>query len=98
MVTFCCFISHLIGRETINITEVFSGIHCFTRKTLIFPWLLFLIATMRVQESHESKQIYQQTIIIIEMHLCFPQFLESDLLVYESETVLSDDSMTIYSY
>ena len=33
-VTFCGFISHLIGRETINIPEIFSGVHGFTGKTV----------------------------------------------------------------
>ena len=33
-VTFCCFISHLIGCETINIPEIFSGVHGFTGKTV----------------------------------------------------------------
>ena len=32
-VIFCCFISHLIGRETINIPEIFSGVHSFTGKS-----------------------------------------------------------------
>ena len=32
---FCGFISHLIGRETINIPEIFSGVHGFTGKTVI---------------------------------------------------------------
>ena len=34
-VIFCGFISHLIGRETINIPEIFSGVHGFTGKTVI---------------------------------------------------------------
>ena len=34
-VIFCGFISHLIGRETINIPEIFSGVHRgFTGKTV----------------------------------------------------------------
>ena len=33
-VIFCGFISHLIGREKINITEIFSGVHGFTGKTV----------------------------------------------------------------
>ena len=33
-VIFCSFISHLIGRETINIPEIFSGVHGFTGKTV----------------------------------------------------------------
>ena len=35
LVIFCGFISHLIGRETINIPEIFSGVHAFTGKTVI---------------------------------------------------------------
>ena len=30
----CGFISHLIGRETINIPEIFSGVHGFTGTTV----------------------------------------------------------------
>ena len=33
-VIFCGFISHLIGHETINIPEIFSGVHGFTGKTV----------------------------------------------------------------
>ena len=33
-VIFCGFILHLIGRETINIPEIFSGVHGFTGKTI----------------------------------------------------------------
>ena len=32
-VVFCGFIPHLIGRETINIPDIFSGVHGFTGKT-----------------------------------------------------------------
>jgi len=32
-VIFCGFISLLIGRETINIPDIFSGVHGFTGKT-----------------------------------------------------------------
>ena len=31
----CCFISLQIGCKTINILEIFSGVHCFTGKTVI---------------------------------------------------------------
>ena len=31
----CGFISHLIGREKINIPEIFSGVHSFMGKTVI---------------------------------------------------------------
>ena len=34
-VIFCGFISHLIGREIINIPEIFSGVHGFSGKTII---------------------------------------------------------------
>ena len=30
----CGFISHLSGRETVNIPEIFSGVHSFTGKTV----------------------------------------------------------------
>ena len=33
-IIFCGFISHLIGREAINIPEIFSGIHGFAGKTV----------------------------------------------------------------
>ena len=35
-VIFCGFISLLIGCETINIPEIFSGVHGFTGKTVIW--------------------------------------------------------------
>ena len=34
VVIFCGFISLLIDRETINIPEIFSGVHGFTGKTV----------------------------------------------------------------
>ena len=34
-VIFCGFILYLIGRETINIPEIFSGVHGFTGKIVI---------------------------------------------------------------
>ena len=33
-VIFCGFVLHLIGHETINISEIFSGVHNFTGKTV----------------------------------------------------------------
>ena len=36
-VIFCGFISHLIGHETINIPEIFSGVHGFAGKTVNLP-------------------------------------------------------------
>ena len=33
VVIFCGFISHFIGRKTINIPETFSGVHGFMGKT-----------------------------------------------------------------
>ena len=33
-VIFCGFISLLVGRETINIPEIFSGVHGFTGMTV----------------------------------------------------------------
>jgi len=34
VVIFCGFISLLMGRETINIPEIFSGVHSFTGMTV----------------------------------------------------------------
>ena len=45
---FCRFISHLIGRETINIPEIFSGVHGFTGKTVK---LFFIFIDIFVQGS-----------------------------------------------
>ena len=52
-VIFCGFISHLIGRETINIPEIFSGVHGFTGKTVIIvngmiktTFVIFLITKL----------------------------------------------------
>ena len=36
-VIFCGFISHLSGRETINIPNIFSGVHGFTGNTVNIP-------------------------------------------------------------
>jgi len=36
-VIFCGFISLLIGLETINIPEIFSGVHGFTGMTVTVP-------------------------------------------------------------
>ena len=38
VVMFCGFISHLIGRKTINIPETFSGVHRFTGKTVTYMY------------------------------------------------------------
>ena len=38
-VIFCGFISHLICHETINIPEIFSGVHGFTGKAVIIVML-----------------------------------------------------------
>ena len=35
-VIFCGFISHLIGRETINIPEIFSSVHGFVGTTVTY--------------------------------------------------------------
>ena len=36
-VIFSGFNLHLIGRKTINITEIFAGVHGFTGKTVMKP-------------------------------------------------------------
>ena len=42
-VIFCGFISHLIGREKINIPEIFSGVHGFTGKTVTLLHVALLL-------------------------------------------------------
>ena len=44
-VIFCGFISLLIGRETINIPEILSGVHGFTGKTVSYR--LYIITYYR---------------------------------------------------
>ena len=51
-VIFCGFISHLIGRETINIPEIFSGVHGFTGKTVVMSIRLLKI-DKKIKESEE---------------------------------------------
>ena len=41
-VIFCGFISYLIGRKTINIPEIFSGVNGFKGKTVILCYVNFL--------------------------------------------------------
>ena len=38
---FCGFISHFIGRKTINIPDIFSGVHGFSGKTNFLHYSLF---------------------------------------------------------
>ena len=47
-VILCGFISHLIGHETINVIEIFSGVHSFTGKTVnvLFINLAAAVAVM----------------------------------------------------
>ena len=47
-VIFCGFISHLIGRETINIPEIFSSVHGFMGKSVILPKDRQLLAGLEV--------------------------------------------------
>ena len=44
-VIFCGFISLLIGRETINIPEIFSGVHGFTGMTVTGIALILISVT-----------------------------------------------------
>ena len=46
-VIFCGFISHLIGHETINIPDIFSGVHGFTGKTVSFQKMYGLSGFIR---------------------------------------------------
>ena len=53
-VIFCGFISHLIGRETINIPESFSGVHGFTGTTVNLRWKNENFILNNVELSFES--------------------------------------------
>ena len=60
-VIFCGFISHLIGREAINIPEIFSGVHGFTGKTVsmlnnILP--VFSYLCIQKQTLHQAKALH----------------------------------------
>jgi len=55
--SFCGFISLLIGRETINIPEFFSGVHGFTGKTVILSKGLYFQAARRCIPAHENVSI-----------------------------------------
>ena len=41
VVIICGFILHLIGCKTVNIPEIFSGVHSFTGKTVTVRSVLF---------------------------------------------------------
>ena len=41
-VIFCGLLSHLIGRETIKIPEIFSGVHGFTGKTVRLTYFMMM--------------------------------------------------------
>ena len=58
-VIFCGFISHLIGRETINIPEIFSGVHGFMGKTVkcFYATCVFLRGNLRVRLATERKSL-----------------------------------------
>ena len=45
-VIFCGFISHLIRRQTINIPEIFSGVHGFTGRTVRYYDLMIQIKSL----------------------------------------------------
>ena len=47
-VIFCGFISHLIGRETINIPEIFSGVHGFPGKTVRYLFVCLFVCLLSV--------------------------------------------------
>ena len=73
-VIFCGFISHLIGRETINITEIFSGIHGFTGKTVTCAWVF-----VRTSKNFAHLATFQA---IEFMEQPFPKTL--DIFVYQT--------------
>ena len=66
-VIFCGFISHLIGRETINIPEIFSGVHGFTgnSKKKALGTRLDLIVCPRVQVAAQRNGVTLYKILVI---------------------------------
>ena len=80
-VIFCGFISHLIGRETINIPEIFFGVHGFTGKTVTMnltklPWVLESSETW-----HEYIKLYFETKLAILRSLYdFSPIFQQDVL------------------
>ena len=68
----CSFILHLIGRETINIPEIFSSIHGFTGKTVkcyceqIFcPWNFRSITDIRIPRKINNAVCPMQTSALV---------------------------------
>ena len=63
-VIFCGFISHLIGRETINIAEIFCGVQGFTGKTVILTlWTLHCF--MESKNNWLSRSLPSSAVIVI---------------------------------
>ena len=68
-VIFCGYISHLIGHETINIPEIFSGVHSFTGKTVTYLGLKSpFLSLCAVWNKHFALFKWNQ-------HLCFQALL-----------------------
>jgi len=56
-VIFCGFISLLIGRETINIPEIFSGVHGYTGMTVRTTSILFRKQPKKITNSERMKTV-----------------------------------------
>ena len=63
VVIFCGFISHLIGRGTINILEIFSGVHSFTGKTVIIN--NFFRRQVNIKEKEKRQVSHVQSLLEI---------------------------------
>ena len=61
-VIFCGFISHLIGRETINIPEIFSSVHGFMGKTVKRKPIF--LASLRSSKKVLSKSILTRLFVL----------------------------------
>jgi len=74
-VIFCGFISLLIGRETINIPEIFSGVHGSTGMTVIFqdnrkaPCSLFECKLVIKENAHLKRK--RKDMLLTQIHLSF---------------------------
>ena len=67
---FCGFISHLIGCETINFPEIFSGVHGFSGKTVtgfgesVVFWPLYIFVLLSVDITREKNILLVVSLLI----------------------------------
>ena len=103
-VIFRGFISHLIGRETINIQEILSGVHGFTGKTVKYArarckTCLFICNVDKISGSKRSIKITDHfTCTAANVIYCITCTLRKKLYIGETERRLGDSENTFVSY